>query len=57
LGLRQRQYSRKVSSNAALSGRSRLRPPLPRSTRIIMRWLSMSPTFKRTSSERRIPVE
>ena len=42
LGFRQRQYSRRVSSSGGLSGRSRSLPPLPWTTRMSMRLLSMS---------------
>src|SRR5271156_4142739 len=44
------------SSSAGLSGRSRSLPPLPCSTRMIMRWLSMSTIFGCATSLRRIPV-
>ena len=55
-GFFQRQYSRSVSNSAGLSGRSRLSPPLPRSTRIIMRRLSISRTLSIDTSVRRMPV-
>ena len=41
------------SSSAGLSGMSRPPPPLPRSTRIIMRRLSTSLTFSSDTSIRR----
>jgi RNA-directed DNA polymerase len=45
-----------VSSNAGLSGRSRSFRPLPFTTWMTMRWLSMSAIFSRAISARRMPV-
>ena len=45
--LTQRVEQRRTERNLAIA------PPLPRSTRIIMRWLSMSLSFKRDTSVRR----
>src|SRR6266853_4607928 len=52
----QRQYSRRISSRAGLRGKSRSLPPLPATTRMIIRWLSISLTLRRASSARRMPV-
>jgi hypothetical protein len=45
------------ASNGTQPGQAiRSLPPLPATTRMIIRWLSMSPTLRCASSERRMPV-